>query len=101
MGKIFFNEDPNHFVITRKRAGYERITMEDARNFILQYKDTQITDFFVCLGASGNWYDSEKTENIMQNYRRWVAQGKTDDKDTNIVVSSIRLIEKFYEDYGK
>lgn len=100
MGKIFFNEDPNHFVFSRKLAGYERITIEEARNFILQYKDTQITDFFVCLGASGNWYDSEKTENIMQNYRRWIAEGKTDENDTNIVVSSVRLVEKFYEDYG-
>lgn len=100
MGKIFFNEDPNHFVISRKAAGYERITMEDAKNFILQYKDTQITDFFVCLGASGNWYDSEKTENIIQSYRRWVEAGKTDENDTNILLSSIRLIEQFHQDYG-
>ena len=100
MGKIFFNEDPNHFVFSRKMAGYERISMEQAREFILQYKGTQITDFFVCLGASGNWYDSEKTENIMQNYRRWVEEGKTDENDPNLVVSSVRLVEKFYNDYG-
>ena len=100
MGKIFFNEDPNHFVFTRKMAGYERITMDDARNFILQYKDTQISDFFICLGASGNWYDSKKTENIMQNYQRWIKEGKTDENDTNIVVSSVRLVENFYRDYG-
>ena len=100
MGKIFFNEDPNHFVFTRKMAGYERITMQQARDFILQYKDTQITDFFICLGASGNWYDSEKTENVMHNYRRWVAEGKADESDTNIVVSSVRLVENFYRDYG-
>ena len=100
MGKIFFNEDPNHFVISRKLAGYERITMEDARNFILQYKDTQITDFFVCLGASGTWYDSEKTDNVMHNYKRWIEEGKTDENDPNVIVSSIRLIEKFYQDYG-
>ncbi len=100
MGKIFFNEDPNHFVFTRKLAGYERITMEDARNFILQYKDTQITDFFVCLGASGTWYDSEKTDNIMDTYKRWIKEGKTDANDTNIVVSSVRLVENFYKDYG-
>ena len=100
MGRIFFNEDPNHFVFTRKMAGYERITMEQAKDFILQYKDTQITDFFICLGASGNWYDSEKTENIMQNYQRWIREGKTNENDTNIVVSSVRLVENFYRDYG-
>ncbi len=100
MGKIFFNEDPNHFVFTRKRAGYERITMDEARAFILQYKDTQITDFFVCLGASGTWYDSRKTGNIMDTYRRWVAEGKTDENETNTVISSARLVENFYRDYG-
>lgn len=100
MGKIFFNEDPNHFVFTRKLAGYERITMEDARNFILQYKDTQITDFFICLGASGAWYDSEKTDNVMQNYQRWIDEGKTDENDTNVAVSAVRLVKNFYEDYG-
>ena len=100
MGKIFFNEDPNHFVITRKMAGYEKITMEDARNFILQYKDTQITDFFVCLGASGAWYDSNNNDNIIQNYKRWVEEGKTSDDETNFVVSSVRLVKDFYETYG-
>lgn len=100
MGRIFFNEDPNHFVFSRKRAGYERITMDDARNFILQYKDTQITDFFVCLGASGTWYDSKKTGNILDTYRRWVAEGKTDENETNTVVSSVALVDKFYRDYG-
>ena len=100
MGRIFFNEDPNHFVFSRKSAGCERITMDDARNFILQYKDTQITDFFVCLGASGTWYDSQKTGNIMDTYRRWVAEGKTDENETNTVVSSVALVEKFYRDYG-
>ena len=100
MGKIFFNEDPNHFVFSRKRAGYERITPEDARNFILQYKDTQITDFFVCLGASGAWYDSENGDNIIETYKRWVAEGKTGDGETNVVVSSARLVKDFYETYG-
>ena len=100
MGRIFFNEDPNHFVISRKMAGYEKITMEDARNFILQYKDTQITDFFVCLGASGAWYDSENNDNIIQNYKRWVREGQTDDSENNFVVSSVRLVKDFFEDYG-
>ena len=100
MGKIFFNEDPNHFVFSRKMAGYEKITMEDARNFILQYKDTQITDFFVCLGASGAWYDSRKTDNVMDTYKRWIDEGKTNENDSNIAVSSVRLVKNFYEDYG-
>ena len=100
MGKIFFNEDPNHFVFSRKKAGYQTITMQDARDFIMQYKDTQITDFFVCLGASSAWYDSILTDNVVQKYDRWLAQGKTDENETNTVVSSVRLVKDFIETYG-
>ena len=100
MGKIFFNEDPNHFVFTRKRAGYEKITMQDAIDFIMQYKDTQITDFFVCLGASSAWYDSVLTDNVVNKYNRWLAEGKTDENETNTGVSSVRLVKDFIETYG-
>ena len=100
MGKIFFNEDPNHFVFTRKMAGYEKITMQQAKDFILQYQGTQITDFFICLGASGAWYDSVKIGNVVEQYDRWIAQGKTDENETNIAVSSVALVKQFIEDYG-
>ena len=82
MGKIFFNEDPNHFVFSRKKAGYKRITMQQARDFILQYQGTQITDFFVCLGASSTWYDSTAVGNVVEQYNRWLAEGKTDENET-------------------
>jgi hypothetical protein len=36
----------------------------------------------------------------MHNYRRWVAEGKTSEHDPNVVVSSVRLVENFYRDYG-
>ena len=100
MGRIFFNEDPNHFVFSRKKAGCEKITLQDARAFILQYRDTQITDFFVCLGASSAWYDSVLTDNVVKKYDRWLAQGKTDGNETNIVVSSVALVKDFIETYG-
>lgn len=100
MGKIFFNEDPNHFIYSRKKAGYTKITMEDAKNFILQYKDTQITDFFVCLNASLVWYDSKKTDNIITQYKRWISEGKTGEGETNTVISCGMLAVGFYENYG-
>lgn len=100
MGKIFFNEDPNHFIISRKKAGYQTITMQDARDFILQYKDTQIMDFFVCLNASLVWYDSKKTDNIITQYKRWISEGKTGEWETNTIVSSGMLAVDFYENYG-
>ena len=101
MGRIFFNEDPNHFVFSRKKAGYDRITMQQARDFILQYQGTQITDFFVCLGASSPWYDSQTIGNVVDRYDRWLSEGKTDENETNVVVSSVSLVKQFIEDYGK
>ena len=98
MGRIFFNEDPNHFIFSRKSVGYKRITMADARNFILQYQGTQITDFFVCLNASTVWYDSRKTDNVLDNYERFLAEGRVDEK--NVVCSSVGLLKDFYETYG-
>ncbi|MBQ8498126.1 MAG: hypothetical protein IJ489_11830 [Clostridia bacterium] len=100
MGKIFFNEDPNHFIYSRKKAGYEHITMQDSRDFILQYQGTQITDFFVCLNASLVWYDAKKTDSIMSQYKRWLAEGKTGEDETNVVISSGMLAVDFYETYG-
>ena len=35
MGRIIFNEDPNHFIFTRARAGIERVTREDLVDFII------------------------------------------------------------------
>ena len=74
--------------------------MQDAIDFIMQYKDTQITDFFVCLGASSAWYDSVLTDNVVNKYNRWLAEGKTDENETNTVVSSVRLVKDFIETYG-
>ena len=100
MGRIFFNEDPNHFIFSRMKAGYEKLTMRDVRDFIMQYEGTQITDFFVCLNASIAWYDAKKTDNIIDQYKCWLAEGKTSENESDPVVKSIRLLVDFYEEYG-
>ena len=100
MGKIFFNEDPNHFVYTRKMLGYQKITMQDVDDFIRQYQDTQITDFFVCVGAESAWYNSSLIDNVIKQYDRWTAAGKTNENETDAIVSSVRLAKDFLETYG-
>jgi len=100
MARIIFNEDPNHFIFTRTEAGIEEVTREDLVNFIMQYKDTQITDFMVCLNASLTWYNSKRTMSGIDKYKEWVAAGKTDDNETNNVIKCGKLLVDIYENKG-
>lgn len=100
MARIIFNEDPNHFIYTRTAAGIEEVTREDLVNFIMQYKDTQITDFMVCLNASLTWYNSKRTMSGIDKYKEWVAAGKTDDTETNNVIKCGKLLVDIYENKG-
>ena len=100
MGRIIFNEDPNHFIFTRARAGVERVTREDLVDFILQYKDTQITDFMICICASLAWYDSKRTQNAIDKYKEWLACGKTSDEERDPVVKCTKLLVDIYEKEG-
>ena len=100
MGRIIFNEDPNHFIFTRACAGIEKVTKKDLIDFILQYKDTQITDFMVCICASLAWYRSVRTENAIDKYKKWVAEGKTSDNEKDPVVRCTKLLVDIYETEG-
>ncbi len=65
---VFFNEDPNHFVFERIRAGKTQITQKDIISFIRQYENTDITDFLICLNASSCWYPSRRTDNVIDKW---------------------------------
>ena len=68
--QVFFNEDPNHFVFERLRAGKTDITREDITSFIRQYENTDVTDFLICLNASSCWYPSYRTDNVIDKFNR-------------------------------
>jgi hypothetical protein len=76
MGRIIFNEDPNHFIYSRYTAGYKSITEKDCEDFILHYKDTDITDFMICVNASVTWYDCSCEKNIISQYREYCKSDK-------------------------
>ncbi len=101
MSRIIFNEDPNHFIFSRARAGKTEITEQDVFDFIHQYEGTDISDFMLCVNASITWYDSEKTKNIITQYKEWLACGKTSADEADMVVKSIRLLADFYDKTGK
>ncbi len=101
MGRIIFNEDPNHFIFSRARAGKAVLTDADIMDFIRQYKDTDITDFMLCVNASITWYDSKKTKNIMTQYKEWLRDGKISENESDLVVRSIRLLCDYYDRTGE
>ena len=60
---LFFNEDWMHFLWTRYKAGID-VDEKVLREFIYQYKDTQITDF--CMNVNGTI--STAKSDILETY---------------------------------
>ncbi|MBO5005929.1 MAG: hypothetical protein J6C89_00645 [Clostridia bacterium] len=85
--QVFFNEDPNHFVFVRTRAGKEQITREDIVSFIKQYENTDITDFLICLNASSCWYPSKRTDNVIDKWNR------TKDKSSSVSLGAAMMAD--------
>mgnify|MGYP004717779441 FL=1 len=93
---VFFNEDPNHFVFERMRAGKYDITADDINSFIDGYKETDITDFLICLNASMCWYPSRRTDNAIDKYRLWLSSGKITDERENTVTWGAKMNSDLY-----
>lgn len=106
MARLMFNEDPNHFVFTRAKAGITDVTREYARDFIRQYKDSAITDFIICTGASSPWYKSKLIPSILDKYDIWVKEGKIapydeiKDDTMKCVAASVKIYESFFKREG-
>lgn len=98
MSGIIFNEDPNHYIFTRVRAGVKRVTKQMLVDFIDQYKDTNITDFLICLNASLTMYPSKRTQSALDKYREWEKAGKLIGKENDDVLNCTQLLCKMEED---
>lgn len=101
--RVIFNEDPNHFAISRLAAGYTTVTRAQAEAFIDQYQGTGITDFMICLGASANWYHSRDTESALTRYHRWQSEGRIPQGDSipELVTRCAGLLTDFYDREGE
>lgn len=93
---VFFNEDPNHFVFDRMKAGKSEITADDINSFIDQYDGTDITDFLICLNAGMCWYPCKKTDNAVDKYRRWQTEGLIENPRENTVTWGAKMNSDLY-----
>ena len=96
MKKIMFNEDWFHFYWNRGSRGVE-ITEEELKNFIYQYKDTDITDFAMNVNAQVASFPSKIFESFLSKYHAESEEGTpVDFKDDHIA----RSMKHIYEDLG-
>ena len=101
MAKIIFNEDPNHFLYDRYAAGVRRLEKEHILDFLEQYENTGITDFFICIGSSTPWFETKTRDNVMDTYRRWLKEGKVPFESSEAHFGQLKLLTDFYEREGR
>ena len=65
--KIMFNEDWIHFLWTRFENNID-VTEDVLREFIYQYKDTQVTDFAINMNGTVSSYPSKTRESFCDKF---------------------------------
>ena len=76
--RVVLNEDWIHFLWTRYEKNTE-VTESTLRNFIYQYKNTQITDFTMNVNGSVSTFPSEIFDNFCNKYKRKTENGENVD----------------------
>ncbi len=95
MSGIMFNEDCNHFIFTRYRAGI-RVTEKELKAFIDQYRGSEIKEFAINLNAMLAWYPSRALDNAIDKYRAIKAAGG----DPGPVGNPVEILEDVYNRQG-
>lgn len=96
---VYFNEDCNHFIYTRARDGIA-VGEKELRDFILQYKGSGITDFFINVSGSTGWYPCKSRDNALGNYHRAVADGRIGSTIDPRNAKYVELLCDIYERQG-
>lgn len=91
---VVFNEDPNHFIYTRFAKGITSPTENDLRDFIRQYKTSNISDFLVCVNASMPFYPTKRLPSAIDRYNELEALGK---QNATPVAACVGLLRTIYE----
>ncbi len=101
MSGIVLNEDCNHFVYTRDRAGIA-VGPKELDDFILQYRGTQLTDFCLNVNGSIGWYPCKSRDNALVCLRRAIDAGKLPAADSVPPDPNryVRLLEDIYVRQG-
>ncbi len=95
---LFFNEDWIHFLMTRLDCA-ESLDETALRDFIYQYKGTQITDFCLNVNGSVSTAESSVLETFAERYLQTEANGFTFDFRESFAKTAHCLREKGLDQY--
>lgn len=91
--RVVFNEDWIHFLWTRYENNKD-ITEEVLKEFIYQYKDTQVTDFAMNVNGSVSTFPSKVLDNFCNKYRRKSENGITVDYTNTFAKKAYEIFEE-------
>ena len=93
--RIMLNEDDSHFFYTRN--SFERLGEKEIRDFIRQYRGTQISDFFLCCAGRIADYPSAIREDYLDKYDQKTENGLPVDYTHHPVP---RCVNRIYRELG-
>lgn len=100
MGGILFNEDCNHFIYTRYR-NHIKVGLKELHEFIDQYQDTGVTDFFLNVNGSIAWFPCESRDDALRNYERVKKAGGNLDGELPLSNGGyVEVLKNIYFDQG-
>lgn len=86
---IMFNEDPNHHIgeswASRKYNKGFRFNDETEREFVYQYKDSQLTDFLINVNFMRSVYPSKVFDSYCTSWLKFNEEGLPVDDDGNVL----------------
>ena len=103
MARVFLNQDPANYLLMAKKSGKEEIQTQELVDFIMQYKDTGVTDFLMCVNGSVLYYDSKVEKDVLQQYMEWEAAGRVpqDMEKESIDINMHKLLVDYHEKNGE
>ncbi|NSW89637.1 MAG: hypothetical protein HPY74_02955 [Firmicutes bacterium] len=87
MGGIMLNEDCNHFVYSRHKAGV-KVGINELHEFIDQYANTNVKEFIMNVNAMLAWFPAKTWENVIDKYIKLKKIGKDPGESGNVVATS-------------
>lgn len=85
MSGIMLNEDCNHFIFLRHKAGI-RVDENGLREFIRQYRNTQVTDLLLNPNGMISFGASRVRQQALDKYLHYVATDRVDDSNAYVEV---------------
>jgi hypothetical protein len=93
MSGIMLNEDCNHFVYTRHKAGI-KVGINELHAFVDQYENTLVKELILNVNAMLAWFPAKKRENVIDKLEKYTEINKELGFNGSIVKTSYDIFIK-------